>query len=74
MTKSRLNGCTYDQDKCIYMSNHAQCLKFLQYFNSAEYLVDILWDSSKRPDALVYVWLKNPETAKCKALWDQHLL
>lgn len=74
MIISRFTGKAYSPGECIYITNHVQCHKFLQYFNSSEYLVDILWDSSKRPDALVYVWLKNEETAKAKRLWDNHEL
>lgn len=72
--KSRVTGKEYFTQDCIYMTNHVQCQRFLQYFGSADYLVDILWDSSKKENALVYVWLKNPETAKAKKLWDSHLL
>ena len=36
--------------------------------------LDILYESSKRDDALVFVWKKCPETRDAKIKWDQHLL
>lgn len=74
MITSKLTGKTYDQSEAVYFSNPKQHLAYLQYFKSFEYVLDELYTSEKRPDALVFVWKKCPETAKAKELWDRHEL
>lgn len=74
MTKSKLTGKEYDESDALYMSNPKQCCSYAQFLNGWDYLLDVLYTSEKRPDALVFVWKKCPETKKAKELWDQHKL
>jgi hypothetical protein len=37
-------------------------------------MLDILFSSEHRPDALVFVWKKCDATRQAKALWDAHAL
>ena len=73
MITSEITGKTYDPSDCIFLTNPLQCQKYLKYLG-AEFLVDVLYTSHKREDALVFVWRKCSETAKAKSLWDQHQL
>ena len=74
MITSKITGKTYEQGlDCLYLTNILQVKKYLEYLGP-EFLLDVLWTSEKRPDALVFVWKKCPETKKAKELWDQHML
>jgi hypothetical protein len=73
MIKSRVTQKIYDPSACVYISNVLQVKKMLDYLGP-EYLLDVLWSSEHRPDALVFVWKKCAETAEAKRLWDQHIL
>lgn len=74
MVTSKITGKTYEQGlDCLYLTNILQVKKYLEYLGP-EFLLDVLWTSEKRPDALVFVWKKCPETKKAKELWDQHML
>lgn len=73
MIKSEITGKVYEPSTAIYMTNPVQTFRYLDYLGS-EYLLDIIWNSEKRKDTLVFVWQKCPETQKAKELWDQHLL
>lgn len=74
MITSKITGKTYEQSlDCIYLTNILQVKKYLEYLGP-EFLLDVLWTSEHRPDALVFVWKKCPETKRAKELWDQHSL
>lgn len=73
MITSEITKKSYEPSTAIYLTNPIQCQRYLDYLGS-EYLLDILWDSKVRENALVFVWKRCPETARAKALWDQHLL
>lgn len=73
MVKSKVTGKEYDPTQAVYITNPVQTYQYLKNIGP-EYFLDILWDSERKPDALVYVWMKCDETKKCKLLWDQHLL
>lgn len=71
MITSKITGRTYDPSDGIYITNPIQCHKYFKYLG-AEFFLDILYDSDKRENALVFVWQRCQETAKAKRLWDNH--
>lgn len=74
MITSKITGKTYIAGAdCLYVTNMLQTKKYLEYLGP-EFLLDVLWTSEHRPDALVFVWKKCPETKKAKELWDKHEL
>ena len=73
MITSEITNKSYEPSTAIYLTNPIQCQRYLDYLGS-EFLLDILWDSKVKENALVFVWKRCPETARAKALWDQHLL
>ena len=74
MITSNVTGKTYEPGaECIYLTNMLQVKKYLEYLGP-ELLLDVLWSSAQRPDALVFVWKKCPETKQAKILWDKHEL
>lgn len=73
MITSKVTGKTYEPGDCVYMTNPVQCVRYFQFLGT-EHFLDILYASDKKPDALVFVWKRCPETKKAKELWDQHLL
>jgi hypothetical protein len=50
-----------------------QVKKYLEHLGP-ELMLDILFSSEQRPDALVFVWKKCPETREAKQKWDNHEL
>lgn len=73
MIRSNITGKVYEPGQAVYLTNPVQTYLYLKNIGP-EYFLDILWDSDKRPESLVYVWQKCDETKKCKLLWDKHLL
>jgi hypothetical protein len=74
MITSKVTGKSYEPARdCVFLTNPLQCQKYFQYLG-AELFLDILYTSEKRPDALVFVWKKCPETQLAKRLWDNHEL
>lgn len=73
MVTSKITNKTYDQNNCVYISNMLQARRYLAYLG-AEYLLDIMYEGTKRDDCLVFVFKKCPETRKAKELWDNHEL
>ena len=73
MVVSPITNKTYDQNKAIYISNMLQAQKYLAYLGP-KYLLDIKYTDTKRPDSLVFVFERCPETRKAKELWDNHEL
>ena len=74
MIVSKITGKQYTPGAdCIYLTNMLQAKKYLEYLGP-EFLLDILWSSEHRPDALVFVWRKCPETREAKQKWDNHIL
>jgi hypothetical protein len=74
MITSKITGKSYEPGSdCIYLTNMLQVKKYLEFLGP-ELMLDILFSSEKRPDALVFVWKKCAETAQAKALWDEHKL
>lgn len=72
-TTSSITGKSYLMSDCVFLTNPLQCQKYFQYLGT-EYFLDILYTSERRPDALVFVWKRCPETKKAKELWDNHKL
>ena len=67
---SKITGKKYTPGAdCVYLSNMVQVKKYLELLGP-EHLLDVLWTSEKRPDALVFVWEKCADTARAKQLWD----
>lgn len=73
MITSKITGKTYEPSDCVYLTNMLQVKKYLEYLGP-ELMLDILFSSEQRPDALVFVWQKCPETKKAKQKWDNHEL
>jgi hypothetical protein len=73
MITSKITGRSYDPTNAIYITNPVQCQRYFKYLGS-ELFLDILYESSKKEDALVFVWERCPETKEAKMRWDQHLL
>lgn len=70
---SPITNKEYDTDKSIYVTNMLQAQRYLEYLGP-DYLYDILWTSTKKQNALVFVFARCPETKKAKLLWDNHEL
>ena len=73
MITSKITGKSYEQSDCVYLTNMLQVKKYLEHLGP-ELMLDILFSSEQRPDALVFVWKKCDATRQAKFLWDQHLL
>ena len=73
MITSKITGKTYEPSDCVYLTNMLQVKKYLEYLGP-ELMLDILVSSEHRPDALVFVWKKCPETREAKIKWDNHQL
>ena len=71
--QSIITGKSYSMSDCVFLTNPIQCQRYFQYLGP-EYFLDILYASEKRPDCLVFVWKKCPETREAKIKWDQHEL
>ena len=70
MVTSKITGKQYQPGVgFVYLCNMVQVKKYLDLIGP-EHLLDILWTSERRPDALVFVWEKCPDTAFAKKLWD----
>jgi hypothetical protein len=50
-----------------------QVKKYLEHLGP-DFMLDILFSSEHRPDALVFVWKKCSETREAKIKWDNHEL
>lgn len=70
---SRITGKSYEPSECVYLTNMLQVKKYLEYLGP-DLMVDILFSSEKRPDALVFVWKKCDATREAKIKWDNHEL
>lgn len=73
MMISRITGKSYEPSECVYLTNMLQVKKYLEYLGP-DLMVDILFSSEKRPDALVFVWKKCDATRQAKQKWDNHEL
>lgn len=73
MKISKITGKRYSEGDAVFLTNPIQCKKYFEYLGT-EFFLDIIYSSEQRPDALVFVWKRCPETARAKELWDQHLL
>lgn len=73
MATSQITHKTYNESECVFLSNMIQAKKYLENLGG-DALLDIIYTSEKRPDALVFVFPRNEETRKLKILWDRHEL
>ena len=73
MITSKITGKTYEPSDCVYLTNMLQVKKYLEHLGP-DYMLDILFSSEHRPDALVFVWKKCDATRQAKQKWDNHEL
>lgn len=73
MITSKITGKSYEPSECVYLTNMLQVKKYLEYLGP-DFMLDILFSSEHRPDALVFVWKKCQETREAKQKWDNHTL
>ena len=73
MIISKITGKQYWSGEAIYVSNMLQARLYLIHLGP-EVLLDILYDSQKRPDSLVFVFERGEKTRLLKQQWDNHTL
>ena len=73
MIISKITGKQYWSGEAIYVSNMLQARLYLIHLGP-EGLLDILYDSQKRPDSLVFVFERGEKTRLLKQQWDNHTL
>lgn len=71
--KSKITGKKYRTEEGIYVSNMIQARLYLIHLGP-DGLLDILYDSYKRPDSLVFVFERGEKTKLLKRKWDEHTL
>lgn len=71
--KSKITGKEYRAEDGIYVSNMLQARLYLIHLGP-EALFDILYDSQKRPNSIVFVFERNEKTRLLKRKWDEHTL
>ena len=71
--KSKITGKQYKSDEGIYVSNMIQARLYLIHLGP-DGLLDILYDSQKRPNSLVFVFERGEKTRSLKQRWDNHTL
>lgn len=70
---SKLLNKHYDADKAVYLVNMLQVARYMK--NGAdEFLVDILFDQTRKNDTLVFVFEKTPEIKELYRKWNAHEL
>ena len=71
--RSNLLGKYYDNENVVYLVNMLQVARYMK--NGAhQYLVDILYDGTKREDTLVFVFEKTPLIKDLYRKWNAHEL
>lgn len=73
MIISKITGKQYRPEEAIYVSNMLQARLYLIHLGP-DGLLDILYDSHKRPDSLVFVFERGEKTRALKQQWDNHTL
>lgn len=71
--KSKITGKDYMAEDGIYISNMLQARLYLIHLGP-EALLDILYDSQKRPNSIVFVFERGEKTRLLKRKWDEHTL
>lgn len=71
--KSKITGKEYMAEDGIYISNMLQARLYLIHLGP-EVLLDILYDSQKRPNSIVFVFERGERTRALKQQWDNHTL
>jgi hypothetical protein len=74
MKISKITGQQFDPTQVIYITNPKQHFAYARYFGGWQYFIDMDASSDEKDGVGVFIWKKCPETARAKALWDQHLL
>lgn len=70
---SRLLNKYYDDDNVVYVANMLQCARYMKN-GGHEDLVDILYEGTKREDALVFVFQKSQRIRDLYKKWQNHEL
>ena len=73
MTKSSITGKQYRPEEAIYVSNMLQARLYLIHLGP-DGLLDVLYNSEKRPNSLVFVFERGEKTRALKQQWDNHTL
>lgn len=75
LTYSNLFRRYYDAggENVVYVANPLQAVRFLNN-GGVEYLCDILYSGTKRPDTLVFVFEKSPKIKELYKKWQAHEL
>lgn len=73
MITSKITGKRYRPEEAIYLSNMLQARLYLIHLGP-DGLLDILYDSQRRPDSLVFVFERGEKTRLLKRQWDNHTL
>ena len=71
--KSEITGKKYKSEEGIYVSNMLQARLYLIHLGP-DGLLDVLYDSQKRPNSLVFVFERGEKTRLLKQQWDNHTL
>lgn len=71
--KSKITGKVYLSEKAVYLTNPIQCQRYFKFLGD-EHFLDILYESNRGEECLVFVWEKNAATKEAKLKWDQHAL
>ena len=71
--KSRITGKQYRSEEGIYVSNMLQARLYLIHLGP-DGLLDVLYDSQKQPNSIVFVFERGEKTRSLKRKWDEHTL
>lgn len=71
--KSKITGREYMAEDGIYVSNMLQARLYLIHLGP-DGLLDILYDSGRRPNSIVFVFERGEKTRLLKQQWDNHTL
>ncbi len=73
MIKSPITGKIYEPGNSIFISNMLQARLYLIHLGP-DALLDIIYNSEKRPDSIVFVFERGEKTKLLKQQWDNHTL
>lgn len=73
MITSEITKKTYEPGNAVFISNHLQNARYIEYLGY-DYLLDVVLSDKSQPKMLTLVWERCDATKRAKELWDQHLL
>ena len=71
--KSKITNKEYMSEDGLYISNMLQARLYLIHLGP-ESLLDVLYDGTKRPNSIVFVFERGEKTKLLKQKWDNHTL